>query len=552
MTIASPTDLGPNRQRSRLARWRWTRASSGSAGHGVEPRRAIRRAALVAVLAVTVGLTLVAEPVSARQDDGVVQPGDRFGNNYCTVGPAIGRFVFSPKHCTWIQGSGDAWAEDGAESDVDFSTTQQSQSGDWRYSVVEPAPSTITTWFDCPSIRRSVDDPITAIGCQQSGDDLEFAGVIQPWRGLVISKSGPTTGTTTGTATNSPFDPQIPSSDGTLFVGDLYVCKGDSGSVAYAEIDGAIYLVGMVTGGTGSLAVDQDLKTYADNEKACYRTVDEPNYGHLVSIEHLCRQLPDPERSECLAEAGSPRGELEVRGEGEGRVDISAIGFDPDTAGAGPLETVAVTVDGITVPHRLELRDDAGRFRLSAAEPWGVDAPIAAIGDGAHEICALFPNASGTAGADLRRCAPLSICNGEPADTTVVGTSGADRLISTPGRDLIIGGGGDDVVLGVEANDCYFSGTPAELLAASGPPVSAITDARSQADSSADGDDASGTSGGRSQTGVDDLAVSELCEATTLSTASQERGRSPALRAAARALERALAMIARRCQSAAG
>ena len=48
--------------------------------------------------------------------------------------------------------------------------------------------------------------------------------------------------------------------------------------------------------------------------------------------------------------------------------------------------------------------------------------------------------------------------------STIVGTTGSDRLVGTPGRDLLIGGSGDDVLRGEDGADLICGGSGDDML----------------------------------------------------------------------------------------
>lgn len=366
-----------------------------------------------------VGLLIAVKSPAAGAD--AVRPGDRFGTaDYCTVGPAVGSLIFVAQHCTPSVGVGGHLTVNGTKlRTVDVGGGERA---DWT-ALAAPNDRAgypdgtaawtggVTEWTDCP--------PIGSAGpCKQAGPmqavDVARVGVIQPWVGLPVRKSAPTSGSTAGVV-NSVND---------LWIQGATQCSGDSGAPLLTELDGELYFVGMATNGDGSM----DSSGEEFHDKVCRRTTSSL-LG--VSIETLCDQLNAAvigdrlaaDRQACLDEAGRPRGDLDRITARDGRVLLAGWSFDPDTPTFGVTD-VTFTVDGFAHPTfrswdiATARHDILSRFHLAGMpgfevrRNFGFSVPFQ-MADGFHTVCATFGDTGVQFGTDYTApCRSFSLCDG--------------------------------------------------------------------------------------------------------------------------------------------
>src|SRR5688500_4599603 len=84
--------------------------------------------------------------------------------------------------------------------------------------------------------------------------------------------------------------------------------------------------------------------------------------------------------------------------------------------------------------------------------------PFAALGGVAPAAADDVPNPGPTGALPSPGASPLERLAEQPAQCTIEGTDGPDRLIGTTGADVICGEAGDDVLEGLEGDDVLDGG----------------------------------------------------------------------------------------------
>lgn len=325
-----------------------------------------RRLATGLVVSVTLlATTCPPAAVVAGEGDGVVQPGDRTAPGRCSAGPAFDGVIFTAAHCTVDSIDGRKLRQLGANPDdgIDDSTGLDVQ------------------WFDTDSeLSNTI---ATADG------DVAVAGVLRPWPGLRVQKSGWVSGVTAGVVTDHP-DYLVSGSS----VKGLQVCHGDSGAVAYARVGPAddVYLVGMVTNGNGGTnrVTGEEEPNGTCSEFPPIDGAGEPDYWAVIRrVDALCEVAG---LSQCVEDAGRVFAAIESSvGTDDGAlIDVWAF----DASDVGVPVTLSISVDG-GPPGNETVSQPSIRRTMDYSLPSGaaVATSIAIEADpGPHEVCVTARN----------------------------------------------------------------------------------------------------------------------------------------------------------------
>lgn len=255
--------------------------------------------------------------VVGAEGDGVIQPGDRTAPGRCTAGPVVGNVAFTAAHCTVDRIDGRRLERLGIELDA----------GDGGSTGLD------AQWFTSDA---ELSDTITT----DSGD-VEVVGVLRPWPGMRVTKTGWVSGVTAGLVVDGP--------DGLLggsWVQGMKVCHGDSGSVAYAEVGPHrdVYIVGMVTngnGGTNRVTGEEEPNGTCSEFPPLTADGATDYWGGIRRIEALCAAAG---LVDCVEAAGRVFGEITSVVGSEDAAIVEAWAFDA-TDTKQPV-VLAASIDG--------------------------------------------------------------------------------------------------------------------------------------------------------------------------------------------------------------
>lgn len=322
-----------------------------------------------AVATVTAAIIVVGQSrpaiVNGAEGDGVVQPGDRTAPGRCSAGPVVDGVVFTAAHCTV-----DA---------IDGRPLQQL--GSWPDPDETEPPGLDAQWFTTES---DITNTITT-----GEGDIDVAGVLRPWPGMHIDKTGWVSGTTSGIAFDAP-DPLLAGT----WVRGLKVCHGDSGSVAYARVGPSdeVYIVGMVTNGNGGTnrETGEEEPNGTCSEAPPLDGDGRPDYWATIRrVDAMCDAAG---LMDCVDEAGRVFGAIRSVNGTESGANIDVWAFDASDI-LRPAQVLA-TVDGVETqefatshPSIRTILD----YRLSATAR-----PLARVEldlePGAHDVCIVVVN----------------------------------------------------------------------------------------------------------------------------------------------------------------
>lgn len=324
--------------------------------------------AATALLAAAPGASQVAV---GAEGDGVVQPGDRTAPGRCTAGPVVDGVAFTAAHCTVDSIDGRRLDQLGAFPDPQAGT-----------------PGLDVQWF--------ATDAETSAAISNSAGDVEVAGVLRPWPGMAVSKTGWVSGTTSGVIYDGP-DALLAGSS----VQGMQVCHGDSGAVVYAEVGPTrdVYVVGMVTNGNGGTnrVTGEEEPNGTCSEFPPIDGSGEPDYWATIRrVDALCDAAG---LTGCVAQAGRLFGDITTVVGDVDHATVNAWAFDA----TDPRQPVVmrVVVDGGGASDVV-----VSRRRVRTVLDYSIvpDAAVAAsveiaLGPGEHEVCLTALNQG--AGDDL-------------------------------------------------------------------------------------------------------------------------------------------------------